>query len=283
MARKNPDKTPGRGGKRFRTIIGVGLKLVGVGFYLAAAAAIFAMIYWRLGDLTGRYQTKAGNAEASLQQSEDATLFVNLVRAKLISPRESDSGLDMAAPDYVLVKRAGGKTADDDEDGISDGEQETLLKALYDSAAGTIVRTQVGLWNGTRRMGAVRDDRTVSADEANKVLWKATSETGIPKPLTNLVPESFGFVNKDQIPKGMSDWTTVAGARETEKIVFSTRIANHSGPLHIQVIGRPIKVPSGAKVERRSYDFFAQKGELKWACRTVAEAAIITLNVRPDT
>lgn len=280
---KNPEKKPGQGGKRFRAILGMGLRLVGAGVYVAGAVGIFALIYWRLGDLTGRYQTKAGNAEASLQQSEDATLFVNLVRAKLISPRDSDSGLDMAPPDYVMIKRATGKTAEDDEDGISEGEQETLLKALYDSAAGTIVRTQVSLWNGTRRMAAVRDDRAIGADEGNKVLWKAASEGGIPKPLTNLVPESFGFVNKDQIPKGMSDWTAVAGARETEKIVFSTRIGNHTGPLQIQIIGRVIRAPSGARVERRAYDFFAQKGELKWACKTVAEAAVVTMNVRPGT
>jgi len=279
---KSPDKTPGRTGKRIRTVLGIGLKLVGLGAYVAAAAAIFALIYWRMGDLTGRYQSKAGNAEAALQQSEDATLFVNLVRAKLVAPRESDSGLDMAAPDYVMIKRATGKT-DDDEDGVSEGEQETLLKALYDSAAGTIVRTQVSLWNGTRRMAAVRDDRTIAADEGNKVLWKAAAEGGIPKPLTNLVPESFGFVNKDQIPKGMSDWTAVAGARESERVVFTTRVANHTGPLHIQIIGRVIRAPAGARVERRSYDFFAQKGELKWACKTVAEAALVTMNVRPGT
>jgi cell division protein FtsI/penicillin-binding protein 2 len=235
-----------------------------------------------MGDLTSRFQTQAGDAEAALQASEDSTLFVNLVRAKLIVPRESDSGLDMAPADYVLIKRANGNKADED-DGVSEGEQETLLKALYESAAGTIVRTQVNLWNGTRRMAAVRDDRNVSAEEANKVLWRAAGEGGIPKPLTNLVPESFGFINKDQIPKGMSDWVAVAGAREAERVVFSTRVGNHSGPLRIQVIGRPVRVPPGARVERRTYDFFAQKGELKWACKTVAEAAQITMAVRPDT
>ncbi|MEK7425117.1 MAG: hypothetical protein AAB131_14905, partial [Actinomycetota bacterium] len=29
--------------------------------------------------------------------------------------------------------------------------------------------------------------------------------------------------------------------------------------------------------------FFSEKGELKWACKTVAEAAAVTLNVRPGT
>lgn len=287
MARKtpgnSPEKKPGRGGKRLRAAIGIGLRVVGAGVYVAGALAIFALIYWRLGDLTGRYQTKAGNAEAALQQSEDATLFVNLVRAKLIAPRDSDSGLDMAPPDYVMIRRATGKSAVEDEDGVSEGEQETLLKALYDSAAGTIVRTQVALWNGTRRMAAIRDDRTLGADEANKVQWRAAGETGIPKPLTNLVPESFGFVNKDQIPKGMSDWAAVAGAREGEKVVFSTRVGNHTGPLTIQVIGRVVRAPSGARIDRRSYDFFSQKGELKWACKTVAEAAQVTMTVRPGT
>ncbi|MCW5771216.1 MAG: hypothetical protein KIT16_06240 [Rhodospirillaceae bacterium] len=279
MARRKPEKPLGR---RILAGVGIGLRFLGIGVYLAGAAAIFALVYWRLGDLTGRYQAKAGNAEVALQSSEDATLFVNLVNAKLIVPRESDSGLDMAPPDYVLIRRAKGKAAAVDEDGISEDEQEGLLKALYDSAAGTIVRTQVNLWNGTRRMAAIRDDRTLDASEANKVQWRAAGETGIPKPLTNLVPESFGFVNKDEIPKGMSDWAAVAGARESERIVFSTRVGNFSGPLHIQVVGHPVKVPPGARVERRSYDFFSKKGELKWACKTVAETAAITINARPE-
>src|SRR5581483_11838830 len=177
MARKKPGKKPERKGSIYLFILGQGLRFLGVALYLAVAAGGFARVYWRLGDLSGRYQNKAGDAEAALQSYEDSTLFINLVRANLIVPRESDSGLDMAPPDYVLIKRASGKKAEDDDEGISEGEQETLLKALYDSAAGTIVRTQVNLWNGTRRMAAVRDDRTVAADEANKVLWKAASET----------------------------------------------------------------------------------------------------------
>lgn len=288
MAKKKPAKTPDRGeprkkASRYRAALGYGLRFLGMAAYLGVAAAIFALVYWRMGDLTGRYQNKAGDAEAALQSYEDSTLFINLVRANLIVPRESDSGLDMSPPDYVLIKRANGKNKDEEEEGISEGEQETLLKALYDSAAGTIVRTQVNLWNGTRRMAAVRDDRAVSREAANKVVWKAASEGGIPKPLTNLVPESFGFVNKDQIPKGMSDWVAVAGARENERLVFATNTGGHSGPLHIQVIGRPVSVPAGARVERRTYDFFTEKGELKWACKTVAEAAVITMNVRENT
>ncbi len=285
MARRKPAKTPERKRRNpYLAALGHGFRFLGAAAYLAAAAAIFAVVYWRMGDLTGRYQNRAGDAEAALQSYEDSTLFVNLVRANLIVPRESDSGLDMAPPDYVLIKRASGKNnKDEDDDGISEGEQETLLKALYDSAAGTIVRTQVNLWNGTRRMAAVRDDRAVAAEDANKVLWKAASEGGIPKPLTNLVPESFGFVNKDQIPKGMSEWVAVAGARENERIVFSTQTGGYSGPLRIQVIGRPVKVPAGARVERRTYDFFSEKGELKWACKTVAEAALVMMTVRGDT
>ncbi|MBL8662337.1 MAG: hypothetical protein JNM29_05895 [Candidatus Odyssella sp.] len=288
MATNKPAKAPDRGersGRRspWRAALGYGLRFFGMAAYIGVAVAIFALIYWRMGDLTGRYQNKAGDAEAALQSYEDSTLFINLVRANLIVPRESDSGLDMAPPDYVLIKRAGGATKDDDDEGISEGEQETLLKALYDSAAGTIVRTQVNLWNGTRRMAAVRDDRAVAQEAANRVLWKAASEGGIPKPLTNLVPESFGFVNKDQIPKGMSDWVAVAGARETERLVFSTNTGSYSGALHVQVIGRPVKVPPGARVDRRSYDFFGEKGELKWACKTVAEAAVVTMNVRENT
>ena len=284
MAQKKPEKKkPERKkGNIYFAILRQGLRFVGMAAYLAVAAGVFALVYWRLGDLSGRYQAKAGDADAALASYEDSALFINLVRANLIVPRESDSGLDMAPPDYVLIKRASGKNKDEDDDGISEGEQETLLKSLYDSAAGTIVRTQVNLWNGTRRMAAVRDDRTVPADEANKVLWKAASEGGIPKPLTNLVPESFGFVNKDQIPKGMSDWIAVAGARETERIVFTSQPSS-SGVLHIQVIGRPVKVPPGARVDRRTYDIFAEKGELNWACKTEAEAALVTLTARAGT
>lgn len=288
MAMKKPAKAPDRSARSkkrspWRVALGYGLRFVGIAAYAGVAVAIFALIYWRMGDLTARYQHKAGDAEAALQSYEDSTLFINLVRANLIVPRESDSGLDMAPPDYVLIKRANGSNKDEEDEGISEGEQETLLKALYDSAAGTIVRTQVNLWNGTRRMAAVRDDRAVAQEAANRVLWKAASEGGIPKPLTNLVPESFGFVNKDQIPKGMSDWVAVAGARENERLVFTTNTGSYSGALHVQIIGRPVKVPPGARVDRRTYDFFTEKGELKWACKTVAEAAVVTMNVRENT
>jgi cell division protein FtsI/penicillin-binding protein 2 len=283
MARKSPNRS-GRPKRNLALVIlGQGLRVFGVGVYLAVAAGVFALAYWRIDDLTGRFQGKAGDARAALEASEDATLFVNLVRARLIVPRESDSGLDMVPPDYVLIRRANGGRQDEEEDGVSESEQETLLKALYDSAAGTIVRTQVSLWNGTRRLAAVRDDRTLRPEEANKLQWEATSEEGTGKQSNNLVPETFGFINRDQIPKGMSDWFAVPVARENERIVFKSRVGSHSGTIRVQVIGRPVRVPQGARVERRTYDFFAQKGELKWACKTVAEAAVVTMQVRPDT
>lgn len=282
MARKKrSDRTPERKGRLVYVIMGHGARLLGAAAYLAFIGGVFALIYWRLGDLNARYAGKATDAVKSLESSEDSTLFFNLVRAKLISARDSDSGLDMAPPDHVLIRKAVGGKNDEDE-GISEGEQETLLKSLYDSAAGTIVRSEVSRWNGTRRIAAVRDDRKIGDGDENRVLWRAASEGGIPKPLGTLVPESFGFVNRDQIPIGMSEWITVAGPRENERIVFSTRTSGISGNITVQVIGRPIKVPPGARVDRRTFDFFAQRGELKWACRTVAEAAVVTIPVRGD-
>src|SRR5687767_14020490 len=116
MPRKKPvKKTERKKGPLYLTILGYGTRFVGAAAYLAVAGAIFALVYWRMGDLTGRYQTKAGDAEAALSSYEDSTLFVNLVRANLIVPRETDSGLDMAPPDYVLIKRASGKNNKDED------------------------------------------------------------------------------------------------------------------------------------------------------------------------
>jgi hypothetical protein len=158
-----------------------------------------------------------------------------------VVPRE-DTGLDIAAADYVLIRRAQGNR-EDEEEGISQGEQESLLKDLYESPAGIIVRTQVRLWNETRRIAAIRDSRNVREGDANKVLWTATNETGHPRQLGSLVPETFGFVNKNDIPEGMGDWVSVASPEGTQRVVFSTRVEGHTGPLRIQVIGNPVKVP----------------------------------------
>ncbi len=261
-------------------ILGGGARAVGVAAYLAILAAIVGVIFWRLTGLQQEAAARKPDLERTVSETEDAALFRSLLEARLITPRE-DTGLDIAASDHVLVRRAAGNK-DDEEEGISQAEQETLLKDLYESPAGIIVRTQVKLWNETRRIAAVRDNRTVREGDANKVLWSARGETGHPRQIGSLVPETFGFVNKNEIPQGMDDWVSVAAPVEGQRIVLSTTVEGHSGPLQIQIIGNPVRVPPGGRIDRREITYSEIKSV--WPCKLSSKAALVTIPaVRGET
>jgi cell division protein FtsI/penicillin-binding protein 2 len=275
--RKKNKQAPKR--NYFFAFLGFSGRVVGSAIYLAVVAAIAAGALWRIDWLQKQAEARKPDLTKALSETEDAALFRSLLEAKLIVPRE-DTGLDMVPPDYVLIKKAAGDKGDEEE-GVSQAEQEELLKSLYDSPAGIIVRTQVKLWNETRLIAAVRDNRKVSDADANKVLWTAKSESGHPKQVGALVPETFGFVNKDEIPKGMDDWVGVAAPEQKQRIVFATRFTGQSGTISIQVIGNPVRVPPGARIDRREITY----SEIKslWPCKLSSRAALVTLPVRGDT
>ncbi len=263
----------------FFSFLGFGSRVIGAAVYLAVIAGVAVLVLWRLDGLQKEATARKPDLTRALNETEDYALFRALIEAKLVVPRE-DTGLEMAPPDYVLIKKAAGDKGDSDE-GVSQVVQEGLLKDLYDLPAGIIVRTQVKLWNETRLIAAVRDNRKVSDADQNKIFWTAKSDSGHPKQVGALVPETFGFVNKNEIPKGMDDWVGVAAPEPKQRFVFSTRITGNTGTVSIQVIGNPVKVPPGARIDRREITY----SEIKsiWPCKLSSRAALVTLPVRGDT
>jgi cell division protein FtsI/penicillin-binding protein 2 len=250
------------------------LRVVGGAMFLLAAGAAFFGAAWRMDFLQKQAQA-AKKSEDERTITEDAALFQNLLETRLLVPR-ADTGLDMAAKDYVLVKRATGDRSDE-EDGISQQEQDNLLKELYDSAPGRIVQRQVQLWNNTRRLAGIRDNRSLARD-GRAVEWTAQTESGHPLRADAQIPETFGFIHKDNVSVGFGDWTAVA--TDARRVVFKGRVRGGSGELVLQVVGEAVQIPPGARVEKREANFADIKSV--WPCRIATKAGVVRVPVRGD-
>jgi hypothetical protein len=244
--------------------------IVKVTVICAALIVVLAGIGYRITGLQGKASVVAGNAPKPKVDTEDKQLFFDLLRAKLLVRRD-DGGLDMKSSDYLLRVRAG---LEKPIKGTKLSEQASLLGDLYTTSVGVIVRQQVRLWNATRRIAAVRDDRTVAEDDKDKQLWRAYTATSHPLGTGNLVSEAFGFIHDGVLSAGYQEWVTVASERET--IVFKTKVkAGNRGTLHVQVVGDPVNVPAGARVSRKKLEPYLTK--TFWPCEIASQAAIITI------
>jgi cell division protein FtsI/penicillin-binding protein 2 len=242
--------------------------------WIVGLVALFLGVAWRLAGLQQEAAAaRAGEEGEERVVTEDAALFRNLLDAGLITPRD-DTGLDMAPSDHVLTRRARGEKDDDDE-GVSAAEQARLLEALYQSAPGIIVRTQVRLWNESRRIVAIRDNRPLAAGA--RAEWRAMSESGHPIRVGSHVPETFGFIHKDGIVTGFHEWLSVSS--ETRKIVFRSRITVPTAQeVRLHVVGEPVALPAGARVEKREVAYHEIKA--LWPCRLPSKAAIVRVPLK---
>ncbi len=137
---------------------------------------------------------------------EDESLFLSLWEAGLISPLDDDR-LEMNPPDHFLIQKAKNPDTADREEMK---EQEKLLKALYHSPPGNVIRNQVRLWNETRFIAAIRDNRPGAAEHRGsqwQVYESENPEWQFPR-TGNLVPENFGYVNQGVLTPGYTDWIT---------------------------------------------------------------------------
>lgn len=259
--------------KGLRWTLGV-IKVTLVG---AAAIVVMAGISYRMVGLQKASLVDRGDV-AARRGVEDRRLFFELLAGRVLTPRP-DGGIKAKPSDYILVKRARG---DDTKDhGVSRETQARLIQQLYHDSVGTIVRQQVRLWNQSRRIAGIRDDRPQSAEARSFRNWRAYSETNHPLATGSLVPESFGFVQGDKISVDFSRWQTVSS--QTAKVTFRSRIkVDRPRTVEIQVVGEPVRggLPPGAKVIRREDQPYEHK--LLWPCRIASTAAVIRVPVRPS-
>ena len=227
-------------------------------------AAVLGAVGYRLATLYGDEGQPAQSANGA---TEDTELFTSLMKAGLLTPRP-DGGLDMVPPDYFLRRAASGARPAGSR---ADEEQKRRLHGiLYNTPVGAIVRQQVRLWNDTRHLAAVRDNRALLPGDA-PASWAASADGGHPLRSNGLVPESFGYIQAGQISTGFGDWTAVSHDQGT--VTFHTRLSvRQPFTLTLQVIGAPVTLPPGAKVEGRASD-------MPWPCPGKVEAAVVTIPI----
>jgi cell division protein FtsI/penicillin-binding protein 2 len=209
--------------------------------------------------------------------TEDILLFNELIASALITPL-ADGRLKLAPPDQILAEKAeraeNPKLLPPDPEKLKNRER--LLKALYHEPAGNIIRSQVNLWNSTRHLTAIRDNRPKPKhDTANT--WRACDSRDPQWDFPNigeLVPESFGFVNNEKLRPNFSDW--LAAYTPSETVIFHTVLTLEAPcELLIQVIGKPETVyPKASRIE------FCCREKQNCSSET-ADAAILHFSLSP--
>jgi cell division protein FtsI/penicillin-binding protein 2 len=182
---------------------------------------------------------------------EDEALFQELLAAGLLQPRP-DGGLERLPRDWLLQRAASGEApAPDDLEAQQVLEtRRRLLGELDTSAVGAIVEKQIDLWNQTRRLSAIRDDG-LPGEEGTPSAWSAKGPRGRPLRTGRIVPETFGFVHDGVLRPGYSDWLATPGS--TTPVTFTSVVTPRGpGPVTIQLVGEPIRVPPGARKRKLS-------------------------------
>lgn len=236
---------------------------------LLVTAAVVAGIAYRLNGLYG--VAEGIDKPESKGVAEDRRLFDRLLEAGVLKPRP-DGGLDRIPADWVLLQKIHPATDQSKAAKALRARRVSLLKALDNSAVGAIVRQQVDLWNQTRRIAAIRDNRPQAEGDFEN-FWLPYNAAGRPLPPGQEVPETFGFIHGGTLTPGLSDWITVPGS--TGSVTWRTKIkVAKPMTLTIQLIGKPIKVPVGARV-------IAREGEFPWSCPQKTMAYVVRVPVRP--
>ncbi|MDJ0948120.1 MAG: penicillin-binding transpeptidase domain-containing protein [Alphaproteobacteria bacterium] len=223
--------------------------------------------FWRVHAL---HQIAESGAPAAAGVAEDEKLFAELLAAGVLIPR-ADGGLDRLPEDFLLRQRAAGASLPPQEARRRDRQSE-LLKLYDHSAVGAIVRKQVELWNQTRRVVAIRDDRPRAGEEPRNE-WRATNLKGRPLPPGAIVPETFGFIHDGRLTPGFSDWRTVADSPDRVHFLSEVSVTEPT-TLTVQVIGTPETVPTGAEVKALELPF-------PDGCPAPARAHIVTIPLDP--
>jgi cell division protein FtsI/penicillin-binding protein 2 len=212
-------------------------------------------MFFRINTLHERIESPVRFVQSKEQsgiQPEDKELFEKLRQNGLISS-SPDNQLIPKPPDFILIKKA--REAENPGSSKYDSEKlkkkSNVLKKLYASKAGQIVRNQIMLWNATRSFAAIRDNRSKKRQHDRLNNWLAGDPKGMEwnfHRTGKLVPESFGYVNNGKLLPNFNDWRAVYTDEET--ITFHTTVTlDKPGKLVVQVIGKP----DSPKPEREHY------------------------------
>lgn len=234
---------------------------------MALCVGVIFVLYQRLETL------HKGEADRQLLigQAEDEKLFFDLLKAGLLKPQD-DGGLERAPRDLMLLQDIEGAPKDEAAR-VKRSVARRLIRALDYSAPGSIVNQQIDLWNQTRRIVAIRDDRPQDDDETVNY-WAAFTSEGRPLSTADVVPETFGFIHDGVLKAGYSDWLSIP--ETPEKIVFRTKYQGRSAAnLRVQVVGKVTKAPPGASVKH------LDGRDRRWMCAADASASIVTVRARP--
>ena len=212
---------------------------------------IAAGLFWRLEII----EVMVGADRPFGTRQDGGELYQRLVDLGLIS---KDGDTVVLPPEDMELRQAlaaGGKQ-------VPDTERHKALSELYDSHSrqGMAVRRAVALWNGSRTIVAVRDDRLGPPDSNHGPIltgerpnqWDASDPRGRPLlPADILAPESFAYVNGRKVLPGFGDWKMFLGSREA--ILMSTPLAlEKAATVSLQIIGRldiaGSKMPANAVV-----------------------------------
>jgi len=233
---------------------------------LVIVAAIAAGVIYGAGVRMKDVYAGRGDAKDT-KETEDRTLFLELIKYQVVKPRP-DSGLDLMEPDHFLIERATPKKVSLSPAQEKFHKQQVRLHGiLYFAPVGGLIREQVRLWNETRYLAAIRDNRPRKGDDFTNE-WEVLSQKGHPLRSGDLVPESFGFVLDNQLRPGFSDWAAVS--RRSGTVTFRTKVKSSvSGEVMVQVVGKPVSwSPRSGKVKQLT-------GKPEFGCGEPTGAAIV--------
>ena len=240
------------------------------------------LLAWQLWDLPQRVtllnEEAAGSEGLAL---EDAELFDAASAAGLIDAVD-DGRLLPAPPDLALTRQAealaaGTEPVPTDED---------LLKRLYRTPAGAEVRGQIGLWNRTRVIAAVRDNAE-SIGAFIRSPWQARDCSGGGRgTMEGGVPVDFGYIHQGTLAAGFGPWYS-ASVPDDGCVVFTAELEAEkrpSQPLTIQFVGRgdgqevycpPKSKRTGGKKKQKEQESECGAGarrisQKRWSCTSGA-------------
>lgn len=182
---------------------------------------------------------------------EDAALFNALWKTGLMTADDNDR-LNVKPSDYILALEAQRTASEQSEnmDSKTLKQKARILKKLYTSNPGKFVQNQIRLWNQTRFLAAVRDNRPRAKPTDRSNAWRCGDPQDIHWNLIrtgNLVPEWYGYVNNGRLRPHFNNWRAVYADKGA--VVFQTTVTvDPPIALNVHVIGKAVpKTPSPQK------------------------------------
>lgn len=154
-----------------------------------------------------------------------AKLFQQLQEQDLLVITD-DWRITLPSKDHILVLK---------NDNDQSNRQQGLIDDLYEKQYGKRLRKQVNLWNYSRRLAAIRDNRHQENDHNN---WQISDENKVPVNSFSLVPLSFGYLTQGKLLTGFHNW--LGAGWQQRKLIFSSKFdLKKKKIITLHIIGTP--------------------------------------------